>query len=378
MLFDKDYLAHPGISQSEITLFERDIRGYYNQKILGVQREETTSDPMDIGNIVDAKLLQPEMLKNYYVVTDMKATGRLKDIIDLFVDYIKAEKDSVFPEWPADMPVLKAKEKLSVNYPWWIEKYEHVIFILDKIILATEYQPNWGAETRLIKVITLGKDYYTQLLECGDRIMVGLEQWNKAHSKVDAVAEDEYTSRLFADLFDPSDPDITVHKQVPLYGSFEGVEIKGMLDFFIANKRTNTITPWDLKTAGSHQRFSTNYRAKRYGRQGAVYSELLRQNFPGYTILPFSFLVIPIETDERPEVYEMDATELYINENGHLAENGYKTKGWKDIVRELQWHNKTGKWDHYKEYYAAGKNIINSRFIIEADLLQVEEVKPLL
>jgi hypothetical protein len=390
MLFDNDYVIDPALSNSDLYAFENDLRGFYHYKIIGDVKPDFSSKAMDIGNIVDAKILAEEELKNYYVVTDMKATGKIKEIIDTYVEFQLGiiEKAKANPKldqsvsiaplpWPTDIPVLKKKTDKLVDNLDFCSKYQNFMNVMEPIITKLEYQTNWSMETRMLKVMNLGGAYYQQALDCGDRVMIHINEWNKAHAKVDALQEDESTKVLFDEIFKQNN-DIKVHKQVTLYGTYGKTKLKGKLDLFIEFVKDKRIRPLDLKTAGSHARFLQNYRQKKYNRQGAFYSNLLRQNFPDYIIDPFQFLVIPIETDERPEIYEMDATEMFVAEHGYTYESGYRVKGWRELVTEVEWHKANGKWDHRKDYYQKGKNIIDSKVILDADLLQLEEKAPLI
>jgi len=362
MQFNQEYRVDPAISQSDLKTFESDIIRFYNQKILGIVQEKQ-SDPMDVGSIIDAIILDPEELKKYYVVTDLKATGKIKEVVDMVWGIC------------CNSPEQSEGEHFSLS----LDRYQdHII----TAITTMEYQGNWKLETRIGKIISEGKEYFEQLQEAHGLHMVGIESWNTAHSTVNDIKEDPFTKDIFEHLSE-GPAHLKIEKKVLLKGRFEDTELKGEIDFLEIDTAAKIIQPWDLKSVKSHTRFRINYRAFKYGRQGAFYTELIRQNYPGYEIKPFKFLVLPTEKDkslpetasfEHPEIYEMMPGELYINSEGYTFDSGYKEKGWKALIREIQWHIKTGKWDHRKDYYEAeGKNYLDSKINLDEVLIDQEQ-----
>lgn len=362
MQFDQDYRQDPAISQSDINLFERDIITYYNNKILGLGEDEQ-SDPMDIGSLIDAILLDPDELKRYYVVTDLKAKGKVKDVVD--------------EVWKlcCNSPSQHEGENSSLE----LNDYkDHII----KAISIHEYQANWKLETRIEKIKSEGSAYFEQLQEAKGMHMVSLESWNIAHSVVEDIKTDPYASDIVKWLKGEDVPDhIEIKKKLKLKGEFEGVEMKGELDFVVINTQNKEIIPWDLKSPKSHANFRMSYRSKKYGRQGSYYSELLRQNYSGYKIQPFTFLVVPVARNnnmpleakyELPEVYEMMPAELFIHSEGYTFDSGYVEKGWKSLLREIKWHTTTGKWQHRQDYYTKGRHYLDSKINVDEALLQQE------
>lgn len=362
MQFNQEYRLDPAISQSDLKTFESDIIRFYNQKILGIV-QETKSDPMDVGSIIDAILLDPEELKRYYVVTDLRATGKVKEVVDLVWYFC------------CNSPEAQIGDSITV-----LKDYQdHII----KAITQVEYQGNWKLETRIAKIISEGSEYFDQLKEAKGLYMVGIESWNLAHSTVNDIKEDPFTTKIFEMLRGENVPEhIRVEKKVLLKGEFEGTETKGEVDFLIIDTKAKIIQPWDLKTTRNHAHFRTTYRSRKYGRQGSFYTELIRQNYPGYAIHNFQFLVLPTEKDttlpdgashEHPEVYEMRPGELYIHAEGYTFDSGYKENGWKSLIREIQWHFKTGNWAHRKSYYEEGCNYIDSKINLDEVLTQQQE-----
>lgn len=347
----ESYDIHPGISQSDMKLFEQDIVDFYQQKILGEVPEEVKADHFEIGNLIDAILLDQDALKNFYVMADMKATGKVREVVDFIVTMLRAEDPPALPNSLSAVPDR-----------------------IEKAVVAVDYQKNWGMQTRVTKIMELGKGYYEQLLEAGDKSIVSMDNWNAAHTTVNSIQEDEFTGPILT-LLREGGKDVEVCKQTALYGEFEGEPLKGLLDFYFVFESTKVIQPWDLKSCRNHAGFMSNYRLMRYGRQGSFYSELLRQNYPEYTIEPFRFLAIPTKSKEHVERYRMSESELYANAEGAETESGYHIKGWKEIIREIQWHRNAGDWSHRKEYFInGGENLIKGNADVDPALLVEENV----
>jgi hypothetical protein len=367
MQHSQEYVKNPAISQSDLKLFEENIVRFHKEKILGEIPEEKKGDHFDLGNLVDTILIAPEMKSMYYVVTDYKAAGKLRDVMDRLFNTCKAKYGE---DWLVE---TASREKKIVTL---LEVDEQM---MREAITAEEWQNNWKMDTKVAKIKDLGAEYWTQLLEAEGKVMVSLENWTKAHSVADDILEDEFIGReLQALKTKPEDENVVpspfiVHKHAVLFGVFRSTKMKGEVDFFIQDVGTNTIWPWDVKSAKSLAQFKSNYRKFRYGRQGSYYSNLIVQNFPGYTVKPFQFLVIPTESGEYPEKFTMSESELYACADGFESKNGYRIKGWKDLIAEYEWHEMTGKWKHKKEYYETGTNLLKPGEVLDPALLDVPE-----
>lgn len=354
MVRPQAYELSPALSQSDITLFEKNIIKFHHEVILREPRDDKKSDALDLGSLIDAILLDPDALSNYYVMAQYKASGKEKEVVDLV--WTQLVKDEI--------PLGKIKT-LSTYIP-----------IVEKAIEDIKYQPKWKPETRVMKIVDNGSEYFEQLKEAGGKVIVSMDMWNLAHSTVDGILEDFSTGPTFKMLKGDDCPEyIVVHKSADLYGTdtATGKEKKGLLDFFIEDTRSKVIAPWDLKSAKSHAQFLQNYRMSRYGRQGAFYTALLKENFPKYKILPFQFLVVPTQSGERPEIYIMSESELIVNTDGGEHNMGYRIKGYKELMAEISWHENEGAWDHRKEYYETGCNLIKGNSNVDPGLLVEEE-----
>lgn len=367
MVRPAEYVADEGFSQSDLNTFEKNIFDFYCTAIAGDQFVDKKSEALDLGSLVDNILLDPDNLKNYYVMTDMKASGKEKDVVDTVYKMILGRIQKDIEERKADKDAL-------ITSKWGdITSFEKEII---KSIEQIEYQTNWKLETRIGKIKTNGKEYFEQLKEAGTRTIVTMDSWTRAHSIVEQLQEDESTKNVFAILkgkiSDKAKKRYVLHKCKALYGTDIGsaIKMKGLLDFYIEDTVEKTIIPFDLKTAKSHAQFMANYRASRYGRQGSYYSELLAIEYPEHTIEVFRFLVIPTESGEVPEIYYMSESELIGNKEGFESNQGFRIPGWKELLKQIAWHKENAKWQHRKEYYERGYNIIKGNMNVDPALLQ--------
>lgn len=350
-----EYVNHPGLAQSDLNLFEKNIYQFHKEVILGEKPEEKKSDALDKGSIADALILQPDALKSYYVMTQYKASGKEKEVVDAVFNLVSTK--------------MKEKEPNMIKWPQLNDFEADIVKGCEQLA----YQGNWKLETRVAKIIEKGKEYFDQLKEAGGRTIVSLDVWNETHALIDQIKEDESTHAIFVKLKGEhaEKKRYIVHKQEYIINidPATGEQVKGLLDFWIEDTKLKEIDPWDLKTAKSHAQFLMNYRMSRYGRQGSFYSNLLSLKYKGYKINPFKFLVLPTQSGETPEVYTMSESELIANRDGAESALGFRVKGFRELITDIQWHRDNGKWDHRKEYYERGYNIIKGNLNVDPALL---------
>jgi hypothetical protein len=330
----KDYTDSPAYAQSDLTLFEKDIRAFHLQKIMGVEAEDTQTDYFDLGSIIDCLLLEKECFKDrYFVTAQVKASGKIKDVIDKV--------------WQLDGNEEPRSQSLD-------DCRDMIITAMDQL----EYQKNWRTDTRLAKVMEC-EDYWQDLILGNGKHIVSMEIYTKALQILDSLKDDEFTGNIFAMLNGELPEGIELVTAAALYADDD--PLKGLLDFYFEDHINHSIEPWDLKTAKNLGQFRSNYRKHRYGRQGAVYTHLLKRKYQGWKVNDFNFLVIPTESNELPERFTMDPQDLIAFTEGCMLPSGGEVKGWKTLLRDIQWHQERGLWNHTRAYYEAnGRNILKT------------------
>jgi hypothetical protein len=150
--------------------------------------------------------------------------------------------------------------------------------------------------------------------------------------------------------------------QIPLFFEITSEDVPGLefpmkgkalLDLAMFNHEEKTIQPVDLKTSGVYtSQFMTSFRKYKYHLQASYYSFALSKVYPGYKILPFKFVVVSFLQIQNPLVFKLTNKVLLQGANGHTdVISGYHKKGWKELVLDLAWHEKTQNWVYPKEVY---------------------------
>ena len=157
-------------------------------------------------------------------------------------------------------------------------------------------------------------------------MILSQEEYDIISQIVMSLRTNEYTAMYFQ-----QSSNTEIQYQVDIYFDYEGVECKALLDMVIINHQDNTIQPIDIKTMGEDTlNFASSLRKRRYDIQAAFYTEALKSVYPGYTILPFKFIVESTTNIGNPIVYTLDESLLEIGKfgrpqiylSGEVSENG--------------------------------------------------------
>lgn len=366
MVRPEEYLVATGLAQSDLKLFESDIVQFWMEVVLGQVAEERKADHFDLGSLIDNILLFKENLKNYYIMTQFKAVGKEKEIVDKVVEYITAQTQ------------LDVEQKKTTVAALDKSKWGELSMFETEIVKACDsinWQPNWKLQTKIDKIKENGREYFEQLKEAGTRQVVSMDIWNEAQHRMEYIKTDDSTRSIFqllqGEVNEKQAKRYKVYKTHALYGTdpVTGEPIKGLMDFFIEDTKMKEIWPWDLKTSRTLAKFLADYRSLRYGRQGAFYTNLLRINFPTHKIHEFQFLVIPTKSQEMPEVFRMSESEIIANTDGAEHPSGYHVPGFRELITDIQWHRQYDKWKHRKKYYESGFNLITGNLNVDPALL---------
>jgi hypothetical protein len=345
MTHPKEYLALPGISASDMKLFE-ESPWLFHKKQLGEFEKSDSTEATEIGDITDLLLTKPaeisenEIVKDFYVLNQWKATEKVKEVIDYIIALALEDEEIKYD------PEVRNRV---------IRSYFETDRIVEKAVDHINYQANWKNDTRVKKIREVGIDYLEQMIEANGRPIIEGEYLQLAKDMIYQAEQDEYTGIVMQRLR----TDNTALRQHLLHGTHEvGLQLRGLLDFAFVDG--NSITPWDVKTAKSPEGFMRNYFQSRYYRQGANYTYLLQKMYPTHTIRPFRFFVlfkekIRLNGEERfkyaPRIYEMSNYDLQIGMFGGNRANGAYVKGIMDILSEIKWHQNAGQWEHPMDLY---------------------------
>jgi hypothetical protein len=339
----QEYRKNPAISPSDIKLFATDPRKFYKIKFLGEEFKEKKSRALVIGNISDLILTQIDQINQlYYIVAEWKATEKVKEITDLVFNEINK-----LPEF---------------------REFANNLHLIEEAINKVGFYPNWGMSKRIETVIEKGKAYFEQLQEASGREVITAEIYGKAAFTVEKA-------RLNKDMADFISlvegrlevPTIEVEKQVELFGTCRGTLIKGLLDLGIKDTLNKTYQPIDIKTCKYLQNFPINAKLSRYDIQGDMYHYMLQERagiikdpLYGYNILPFKFLVLPVEGEHQPEWFQFTPEDMIVARLGVTINEDKRIFGWTESLGDISWHLTNDKWDHHRLYYEnENLNILN-------------------
>jgi len=226
-----------------------------------------------------------------------------------------------------------------------------------------KYQSNWKADTVFAKIVEAGSSYFKILQESANKVIISEEDYSKAIIAAGALKSNEYTKYYLTET-----KSVQVIKKPIFEFTFKGIEFKGEGDLITIDHHTKKIFPLDIKTmSGEITEFQKNFWNYRYDFQGTFYDKGIRSYQPikdlieqGYSVEPFTFLVVEKECINQPMVYEMSEKALVIGAYGGDI-NGKHYAGILEAIERYKWHTENDKWDYPMEYY-----LNNGKIIIEA------------
>jgi hypothetical protein len=154
----KEYRDDDAISPSDVKIFGRDIAAFYKYKILKQPIEERVSSALIIGDMI---LTQPNDIdKLYYILTDWKATEKVKDIVDLvykkrteFIQKSKNDATSLGPNHPTTQIPEDDMEYLT------LDDNDLADILMDAITEIGYYSNTWTMQKRIQTIIDKGQTW---------------------------------------------------------------------------------------------------------------------------------------------------------------------------------------------------------------------------
>ena len=289
----QEYRDSPAIDQSSLKKLLSGMKEFLSE------REEKITEPMIIGSAVDTIL-----------------TGEEGDFEELF--YI-----SSCPK-PSDLLCSILQEVLDRSQDKQLPLEDNQQ-ILEEVIEAFSYQPNWKIATRVNKVLE-NAAYYESLQKSLDKVVISEEQLSIITSIVDSLRTNMITESFFAREKYANNLNWDIYYQLPIYWSYQGIDCKGLLDIVIVRKEegiVKDVIPIDLKIIMDKVlNFHNNARLRRYDIQGSYYTDglLLSNSLPfevnENTIRNFKFVVESYTETGTPLLLESSDEFLEIGRNG--------------------------------------------------------------
>lgn len=345
---EKNYRKNDALNFSAIKDFdEHGPLAYYKKYVAKEKPESTPTDAFDIGNLVDCLLTVPDTFDDrFFVISpDNSLTGQSKELVDEMFLITKKYYNQETGETEVSFEEIFRTAFDNVQ----IDKRtgEHIKF----------KGKNW--ET-VLSSFSGGpmEDYYDRLCENISKRGVTHSNYTIAESIVRSLLE----VPAINNVFNPSDSDVEVQTQYPLYFEYMGVKLKGLLDVVHINHATKTVKEFDLKTSWTVLDFQYNRNTNRYYLQEAVYNAGLKAAFPDYTINPRTYIIADSKNQIRPYLARTLVDHLDQGYNGFTTQSGYRRRGINEIITEIQWHFDHSVWNTTSEIYKNNDEIVLSLF----------------
>jgi hypothetical protein len=244
-----------------------------------------------------------------------------------------------------------------------------------------------------------GRDYYDALIAAKGKTIISAEGMFTANQLVAQLTSNPFTKGYF--INDSEDIELLFQASmvwdvqfVPIesgQGNVKLMRVKSMIDIVHVDHKKGIITPIDLKTGG--EGFMKSYwRYKRY-LQASMYTDALvhvgwdNDRMNHYAVAPLKFIYADTNLIYAPMIYTSTPVDIEIGRNGlnylapvaGLAKSfndgeiaqidtiGFgpsdlrKTKGYLQLIAELDWHQRNDMWDYtYEDYLNGGEKQIDA------------------
>lgn len=327
---ENEYRRLDFLSYSSIKYFIDDRKKFYRKFILKQEvkdEDETNNSALRMGSLVDCLLFTPENLDDKFTLSKVEVpTGQMYNFtMNLYNrTLLSIDKNGVLTK---DINTLMIE---AYNDTKFDNEGNHVAFkrkndTVDKI-----------KEKFLLSCV----DFYQELRNRGDKILISSKELDQANKLVNILKTHKYTKEVINST--------TSENQVMLQGEVEGVQLKCMIDKVVFDHQEKKIHLYDLKTTWNVDDFDNNYLKYRYYIQNAVYTQLMmdyaKENYPGYQVIPLSFIVVDKLTYMDPIIYETHFDHFVQAGRGFVVENESYT-GLREALKNIKKHQQTGNWN---------------------------------
>jgi len=316
----------------------------YLYKMLTEDVPDEKSPALERGTMIHEYILQPEEFKKDYVV------------------------------WDKEKPSSPQQEKFCK------ELAESVEIEPDKAVLSaykSAYSTAGKSEDKMLseglKIASTLKDYIDFLKANDGRTMISL--WDvkmlekikkniQSHKFAERIiwplGHRQYGNSEYVGITDGSTGYMHFHEFHINWTYYvkmaSGVECKSLLDGFTLDFKNKIAIIYDLKTTQKLWHFEDSIEQYDYLRQLCFYYQAavwylkyeLKEDPNSWT---FEFYIIGIDTTGNYDirVFKVDNFKVWSRKDTIL-----------DAIKEIMWHQSTGKWDHSREYYEGdGSELLN-------------------
>lgn len=331
-LTEKEYRALNLDSYSTVKIFLDDRKKYYRKFVLKEEVKENQSQESEdirFGGLVDCLMFTPEEFDSKYIVTiAVRPSGQMETFVNFMYRLTKEATNDMgdltrtILELMTDAYELlrntTANKKLRDSFETFQKK-----FIIDRV----------------------GFDYYTELRDRGDKLVVTSEEVEQAHKVVDYLVNHPHTSRIFNSV---TNERYEVIRQLIITGEVEGLLVKMMADLTIIDHQEKVIDIYDLKVMGNIDIFPYNFLKLKYYIQLAMYTTLVRLMYPDYRVNPVKFITVDKYRYMDPIIVTTNEDDYKNAINGFMLSN-HRYKGLNDTINDIKFHKNINIWTSTRE-----------------------------
>jgi hypothetical protein len=286
-----------------------------------------------IGGAIDMILTQPveEFQKQYAVLEKSRPNG----MMGIFIDAL-----------PLDLTEESSEEE-------YMEAYTKSGF---KWSITNCIKSLWELEKY--------RDYYMARKKCAGKTIISYDEYEEIMHCHDYIINNPYTSKYFIN----NDPNVELVFQYGFNFVWEDVPVKGFIDVIKIDHKNRSIQIGDLKTtAKSVKAFKRSYIQYKYYLQAALYKKAieilwidghrLSENIHHLGKPVYKYKLeepVFIVTEKKPyhsnpaRIFRCSPKDIEVGwEGGYL--NGFKVKGFKELIEDYKWHVENDYWDLPKD-----------------------------
>ena len=296
------YFEVQALSNSALSTFNYDVESYYKAYVQKVY-EPKESDSLLLGSLVHMLLLEPEKINDTYAILPKKIDGKMGIFIE---EYVKTEN--------AETAYAKAEFKVALN----------------TVMTNLEKQEN--------------QNYYNALLNTKDKILVDLEDFNKAKRLRDSVEKANQIPAILEGLEWDRFTEFEIYFEIERHG--KTIQAKSKLDDLYISKCRKFVKYVDHKTDSKNRSYEylETFKYWKTYRQLAFYEVAIRHYFmqQGWDQpITISHYINAISLkNEKSMLYTID--------------NSFISKGLGEIqedISKLIWHMDNNLWEYPKHIY---------------------------
>jgi hypothetical protein len=301
---EQEYYQINNLSNSALSVFDYSPELYY-KKYITKELKDKKSDSLSFGSLFHCLKLEPELFEQSYYISGNNVEGLMGKFIFELANLEGSIEDNY------ELAYTLSGFKIS----------------LEKVI------ENYNKSE-------VYKQYYVDLVNSKDKIIISREDYNKALRLVKLDDENKQWSMLDNIEWDE-------YKELPIFFEYENIACKSKLDRLFISKDGLHAKYIDYKTDSQNNiyNYHNSFAYWKTYKQLAFYNQaIIHFCKEKYDTVPIvSHYIVPLDTkNEKTIIYNISQE--------------YITKGIKEInqnISNLKWHIENNLWEHPKYIYDA-------------------------